>query len=251
VETFDSPDGFYGRFLSEVVNIAPDPSTWQGDHDGHCGAPTTTRTIHASAPTEAIYYCAPAGPATGHIMTSMDTVAYGEVSFSPNQVFTGLDRVCWDQNRTDLGSRKWTQMTVVPEATFQANGGRLDYGNPMFADGPTKDRLRVTGETFMLELLRTATITFRDENVIDSDYSIFTTSDKARRFRTCVTDQENGTVRIELELESTTAVRVQQGAFPNGPARVIFQDASYDPPKDVPATPDPFTWHWDNIVISS
>ena len=184
-------------------------------------------------------------------MTSMNTTGYAQVDFAPNQAFTGISRVCWDVNQTDLGGRKWIQVVIVPEATFQANGGRLDYVTPLLQDDVAVGGIRITGETFLLEMFRGSTQTFVGQGTYDADFAGFTTSDKARRFRTCMTDLENGNIRFELERGSGTDVRDMQGSFPNGPARVIFQDDSYNSPKDVPATPNPFTWHWDNISIST
>ena len=252
VETFDSAAGFYNRFATQVVHTPPDVQSWQGDHDDHCGAPTSTRTIHASNPAESFYWCGPAGPASGHVMTSMNTGGYAEADFSPTQSFTSLNKVCWDQNQTDLGERKWTQVVVVPEGTFQANGQRLNYANPEFQDGVQVGDLRISSDTFMFVMLRGSTQTYVGPS-FDSNFDGFVTADKARRFKTCITDLENGTVQIDLERQSTTETRVLRGAFPNGAARVIFQDESYDPPKDPPVTPgvpEPFTWHWDNIAIT-
>jgi hypothetical protein len=39
--------------------------------------------------------------------------------------------------------------------------------------------------------------------------------------------------------------------MPDGPARVIFQDVSYNPTKDSSPLVNPFTWHWDNISIET
>jgi hypothetical protein len=58
-------------------------------------------------------------------------------------------------------------------------------------------------------------------------------------------------VKIELERASVIETRIQRGGFPNGPARVIFQDDTYNAPKSPPDldVPNPFTRHWDNIVV--
>src|SRR5262245_35123721 len=59
VETFDSPAGFFGRFVTQVFHgaLPPEVQSWQGDHDDHCGPPTTTRTIHVTQPAQSIYWC--------------------------------------------------------------------------------------------------------------------------------------------------------------------------------------------------
>jgi hypothetical protein len=251
VETFDSPAGFTGRFVTQVFHgaLPAEIQTWQGDHDDHCGAPTTSRTISVTNPPASFYWCGPTGPASGHIMTSMLTTGYAEVDFSPNQPIVNTKKVCWDQNQTDLGNRKWTQVVVVPEATYQQNGQRLNYKNPQ--EGNQEGDIPITSDTFMFVMLRGSTQTYTGQSNYDSNFDGFTTSDKARRFRNCITDLENGTVRIELERESTTETRVLRGAMPNGAARVIFQDETYDAPKDPAPVPNPTTWHWDNIAITT
>jgi hypothetical protein len=107
----------------------------------------------------------------------------------------------------------------------------------------------------MFVMLRGSTQTHVGQSIYDSNFdgNDPMIADKARRFRTCITDNENGQVTIELERQTSTEVRVMQGSFPNGPARVIFQDDSYDPPKSPPVlnVPNPFTWHWDNIAITT
>jgi hypothetical protein len=49
--------------------------------------------------------------------------------------------------------------------------------------------------------------------------------------------------------------RTGPGKFPAGPRVISFKDETYNQDKsceaegDCPAVADPFTWHWDNIVI--
>jgi hypothetical protein len=108
----------------------------------------------------------------------------------------------------------------------------------------------VTGETFFISIASGSSQTFVGTTVHDVNFDGFTVTDKAQRFRHCITDLENGTVRVELGRPTGAEVRTLRGSFTNGPARVIFQDDSYDPPKDPPAgVPNPFTWHWDNILV--
>jgi hypothetical protein len=267
VETFDSAaalDRFEFAVHHPVLFFQPIRS-WQGDHDAGCGAPPSTRTVNLPGNRnpgdgktydrvvgEAVYWCAPGGAGTGHMMTSFNTDSYAQIDFSPKQVFTDVKHVCWDQNMTDLGPRKWTQLVVVPEATFQANGGRMDYVAPRIETGPGADGLRVRGDTFLLEVLQGSTAVSSGGGD-STDFKGFTTADKKRRFKTCVTDLGNGQVRIELERESSVETRVMRGSFPTGPVRVIFQDDTYNAPKAPPKlnVPDPFTWHWDNIIVNT
>lgn len=195
-----------------------------------------------------VWWCAPGGdPATGHLMTSLYTTGYGHVDFAPARVFNNVRRVCWDQNYTELGGRKWTQMVVVSETQYQANGGHLDYVLPELQNDVAVGGVRLSGDTFMFRNLRGSTTTFVGQTVYDANFAGFTTTDKATRYRTCITDLENGTVRIE----SVVGTRTQRGSFPNGPSRVIFQDVTYDAPKDPASTNSLATWHWDNIEVQA
>ena len=111
--------------------------------------PLTSRTVHwpnppgddlvtrGTDPGEAAYWCAPGGAGTGHLMTAFNTHGYSHLDFTPKQTFTDVRTVCWDQNVTHLGNRKWTQVTIVPKAMHDAVAPRLDYTNPdLRIDGP-------------------------------------------------------------------------------------------------------------------
>jgi hypothetical protein len=91
----------------------------------------------------------------------------------------------------------------------------------------------------------------------DSYVQVRTASSNAPRFRQCIVDNENGTVTHTNQLGdgSQRDAITMPGAFPNGPARVIFQDDTYDSFKtdlgDRSGGTNPLaTWHWDNISIS-
>jgi hypothetical protein len=243
---------------------ADQPKVWHGDHDMSCGAPTTLRDVDlvgevgpgpVTAAGDLVWWCAPAGSETGHVMTSISAVAYAHIDFSPRRTFTDVSRVCWDQNWTDVGGRKWTQIVVVPEAIFQANGGRFQYVSRSLQSDVAVNGFPITGTTWMLEMLKASTRVQVGQTVTFDNFFGFTTLDKARRFHQCAIDQGNGTVRLELErLDGSTEIRTAAGSFPDGPARVIFQDVSYDSVKGTL----PFdeaqrtnTWHWDNIVIDA
>jgi hypothetical protein len=213
-----------------------------------CGAPTTLRDVHGGNESEFVWWCAPGGdPSTGHMMTSLYTTGYGHVDFAPARSFPHVSRVCWDQNMTEMGGRKWTQVVVVSEEMYQANGGRLEYVLPELQNDVAVNGIALTGDTFMFRSLRGSTTTFVGQNVYDANFAGFVTTDKAQRFRTCISDMENGTVRIETNYVGT---RIQNGSFPNGAARVIFQDVTYNAPKDPASTDSLATWHWDNISVS-
>jgi hypothetical protein len=238
------------------------PKVWHGDHDMSCAAPTTLRDVDLVGEVgpgpvtdagDVVWWCAPGGAATGHVMTSLAVVAYAHVDFSPRRTFTDVERVCWDQNWTEMGGRKWTQIVVVPEAIFQANGGRFEYVTKSLQDDVAANGLPITGTTWMLEMLKASTRVQVGQTVTYDNFLGFTTTDKARRFHHCATDQGNGTVRLELErLDGSVEVRTAPGSFPDGPARVIFQDASYDSLKGTIPFDEALrtnTWHFDNIVV--
>ena len=83
------------------------------------------------------------------------------------------------------------------------------------------------------------------------------TQDPAPRFRQCFEDLENGNIRHTNTMgDGTTRTVTLPGALPNGQARIIFQDDTYDAFKA--DNPDPTglnggvvesTWHWDNITV--
>jgi hypothetical protein len=242
--------------------------TWPGDHDASCGPPTTSRTIHMpgnrtpgdgkiyvagrASVGDTLYWCAPGGdPAKAHMMTSFLTIDYAQIQFSPKGYYNNVRRVCWDQNMTDLGIRKWTQLVVVPQNIFEANGKRMDYVTPRLDAGPASFGTKLPNNVFLMEVLGGSTNVHWNGGDYN-DFHGFLTADKARRFTTCVTDQNNGTVKIELERESSVETRFLTGAFPDGPVKVIFQDDTYNALKSPPSlnVPNPFTWHWDNILVS-
>ncbi len=254
VEDFSAVGGFYSRFQTQIFHgtgqLPTDITMWHGDHNGACQGPTTLRDVHVDNPAEMFWHCAPAGPDSGHVMTSMYTTGYAQVNFSPNETFTDINRVCWDQNQTEMGGRKWTQVVVVPESTYAANGFQLNYIKPPLQNDVAVNGIRIDGSTFLFDMLRGSTTTFVGQGLVDQNVLGFTTTDKARRFKTCITDLGNGNVRIELERAVGIEVRTLRGALPDGRVRVIFQDDSYDPPKDAASNNTLTTWHWDNIDIS-
>jgi hypothetical protein len=231
-----------------------------------CGAPTTLRDVHlhasagpgtAAAAGDAIWWCAPGGDASrGHVMTSQSLVGYGTIDFSPKQVFHDVTEVCWDMNRTEMGGRKWAQVTIVPEAEYQATGGLLNYVQSNL-EGDVGAAGTTMNAGFMLSTARSATwmqLPNDDDLILDSGAGD-TGSDKATRLRHCVSDTAAG-VRITIHWpdgrEMADATRTGYH-LPDGPVRVIFQDATYDSLKGDMSQAQALqtnTWHWDNISIS-
>lgn len=270
------PADFYDRFQLDVhfrdVEMGDGGNVlWNtaisGDHDMACGAPTTQRSIHAH-PTidggpragedarleasELYWWCGPAGPESGHVMTGMGNIdGYTILAFSPHQSFTNPRKVCWDVNLTDMG-RKWFSVFVIPEADYQAHGGRLDY-----IDGNSVDETAIINPAGAFQFLfREGVIEAQNGPTrVEEDWRSFITFDRVKRWKHCLTDNRNGTVLIEQERGPGEGIdadgfyrKTVPGRFPAN-ARVIFADDSYNPGKDEP-TPASLTWHWDNIFVT-
>ncbi len=276
--SFDTPEDFFDRFQREVFfggdgNDRSSLAQWQGDHSMGCEGPMTQRTVHSDGAhnDEMFWWCAPKGPESGHIMTSMYTEGYAQVLFAPNESFTDVTEVCWDQNMTTL-PRKWTQVVMVPEDLYESNGGKLHYVNPALlpfpadgglppgpmSQGPDGDQMPALYDEWNAYVL-TFTSGSVDQHSREGNDTYFNappTDDKATRFRQCATDNGDGTVTHVNQLaDGTTRTITLRGSFPDGEVRVIFQDDTYDSFKtdlgDRSGGDDPrATWHWDNISIT-
>jgi hypothetical protein len=248
---------------------------FMGEHDMACHDPTTSRVIQGGQATGdpvtgLLYYCAPGGAATGHFMTAIDTTGIATLAFSPAQTFRNVNKVCWDQNMTDLGHGRWLNIFVIPAADVAANGGSFAYiSGTALPFGGIPHRLPPGGVDFTW--IRGSMASYYADSAgnyvqgFDQWMSIQPTdtngdgvvnrldaptrgmaTDSAPRFTICVDDAQN-IVTIERP----------NGAFdtypyninlPDGDVRVIFEDAAYNPTKH--GDPATVTWHWDNIAIS-
>jgi hypothetical protein len=224
--------------------------TWSGDHNLQCEGPTTQRIVRPSrdgTDPEAFWWCAPGNdPAKGHFMTSMgDIDGFTVVAFSPRQTMQDVTSVCWDVNLTDLGARKWFEVTIVPEQAFQANRRSLAYTHPTFRQPSVNE---FPAGSFSFVFFNHDVILYNGtDRVYAESGSGFGTNDKARRYKHCLVDNGDGTVTATQERNNGTHTARARGSFPDGPARVIFTDQTYHPDKD--GTPQGLTWHWDNIEI--
>ena len=75
-------------------------------------------------------------------MTSVNTEGYNIAWFSPKQTFTNVRQVCWDQNLTDLGGGKWTQVLFLTQDEVARSKGDLGFTSPEFPDDPNTRRRR-------------------------------------------------------------------------------------------------------------
>jgi hypothetical protein len=244
--------------------------SWLGDHDGSCGDPNgTSRTITMGvgpAGKEPLFYpCLPGGdPAKGHVMTSVNSSGYNIAWFSPKQYFSNVTRVCWDQNLTDLGGGKWTQVVLVSRADAERMNGDLGFVGPGFEDpnGPSTASFPSpsTGGAKMFkggfEIWRGAPGGDGMSGITGQMGGGMTTSDKAPRYQHCMVDNNNGTVTLsQARPNGTTATQTVSGNLPDGEVRVVFEDDTYNADKhfddSLHAGPNhTYTWHWDNIQIT-
>lgn len=241
------------------------PLTFNGDHDMACGAPTTARVVHEHNRPENVWYCAPAG-GNAHFMTGMNTGSYNIISFAPLNAGSVIwpataTKVCWDQNLTDLGGRKWNTVTVVSDDTYAANGGDLSYVTTGFeansgdGTGGVADPVAkiVSGDSFQFVGVHNS-VQYTSALGHQSDFSnnYIGSGDKATRFTTCLRDNGNGTVARTQARPTGLGTVTLPGAFPAGPRVFIFGDDTYNADKAGDAVlPDPYTVHWDNITIST
>lgn len=263
-----STEASLNRFVFDVHNDGTWPlRSFGGDHDHNCGNPYTYRPLveerdDVNGQSEMIWWCAPAGPDSGHFMTGMNTEGYTIIAFSPKgtdgsaRVFpANANRICWDQNLTDLGGRKWTQLAVVSDDTFIANGRRLPYRNPDFSDVAGETTLSIGADGFLFNNLRNSTEFFKgDTGTVLDEFGLPRVTDKAARYRHCVRDNGNGTVtRTQTRPGGQVHTITGPGSFPAGPRVFILEDDTYNADKDYdgPAQANPYTWHWDNIEISA
>lgn len=286
VANFGSASDFYDRFVYHVGNACdpqgcrpedlpewvPHDEEWAGDHNLACEGPTTLRTVHVGSHNEMFWWCAPGNDsAKGHIMTSLNTEGYGIASFSPNQTFSNVEKVCWDINSTDLGGGKWTNMVIIPASEYtrhpntspkriQEGEGpyRLDYTTFGFNDDNAPGDFNVQASDMAagnvvwgLKNFRGTLALFRGDNAFWEDGEAVVTTDKAARFKHCVTENANNTITITRARPggTTDTFTIPNQQIPNGNVRVIFQDDNYDPPKRDGYNENNNTWHWDNIEI--
>ncbi len=256
METFDTPASLdrFDYAVHHAWTANPTDDTWIGDHDTSCGAPEPGRTI--TNPTRIdgkTYYPGMRDPVVywcrEHMMTTFNTNHYAQVDFAPKQEFDDVDRICWDQNRTDLGSRHWTQLVVVPLDTFEANNGRFDYVASRFSpDGPGKYGIHPTDETLMVEFGKGKPRVQIGQSVQDINGLAWSAgSDKATRYEHCVENTGTG-LRVTIDGGTGPEVYNYQGSIPSGGVRVVLQQDLYNPDKS-PGVANAYTLHWDNLII--
>ena len=242
-------------------------ATDRAEHDMSCGAPTTHRHIDPQpvhdflvldpATSPLMYHCAPGNDAAkGHVMTIVETTGVLSLSFSPRQVFTDINKLCFDINtNNNMGAGKWINAWIIPTWSLAENGGRFD-----FADQPDLDpEQEVPGpEDWHMKYFDGSLISSSGLNWWEWSRRA---SESATRFTQCV--EQTGPNQLTYTRDfpadpngdsvldpgvATTETQTGPGNLPDGPVRVIFQDGSYNPDKH--GGNGGVTWHWDNITIS-
>ena len=267
--SFSSPSDL-DRLVFELHRGAPnaidsDVRVFNGDHDMSCGAPTTVRTVHESTKSEWVWYCGAPAVADPHFMTGMNTNSYNVISFAPlngaTPIFPGTaNEICWNQNLTQLGGRKWINVAVISDDTYNADPGQMVIVNPDHAGNvgtpgfPSDPPGRVvSGDDFLYVAVKN-TVTYHSPLGYQFDWTLLEIgADKATRYRNCLKDNGNGTVtRTQARPGGVTNTSTMPGRFPAGPRVFIIEDVSYSPDKDdTQGAVDPYTWHFDQIEIST
>jgi len=215
------------------------------------------------------WWCAPSGPASGHMMTGLTTPGIATLSFSPKQTFNNVQQLCWDQNMNDLGQGKWVNVFIVPAADIASHGGNFSYaaasglpfgGIPRRLPAGAVDFTWLRGSTFVDKWGANATYTEtmnQWKSYFAGDYGNVGgmvpngTLEAAPRFKICL--NSGGNMVIQRPTADGTVVTESYPigtTFPTGDVRVIFQDASYNPEKHS-GSADHLTWHFDNFAVSS
>lgn len=264
-ETQDQFDDFEFQ-LSDGRSWNDYGKSFSGDHafgaNGLCGSPDSQRPLrappgntgtpmrfedHEVRNSGIAYWCL---NGTGHIMTALDTTGYAHLDFTPRQVFADVTRVCWDQNITDMGG-KWTEMAVVPQSTYDANGRRMDYTNPTRNQPgqPGGWGLQITDGVFKY-WTDGRSHTSNDQSLNTGTVRGEVTESRMFRASHCVEQTAPGIVTVSIERQDGTVyAETLPGTMPTGEVRVIFSDVSYNPSKRPGYRPDQLTWHWDSISI--
>ncbi len=289
--TFDTPSDFFDRFdfgLSGVAqsDITPQGAVnYHGDHDSACEGPTTLRDVNLTGSgtavdySQMVWWCAPKGPASGHIMTGLNTFGYNHLWFSPKPTFTQITKVCWDVNETTLSSRKWTELQFVDDAdahkyptgslvdsgVYARGTGGFDLGYTDIGfrggtnSGPTTGLVPSGGLAGLKDFKSVFSYFVNDTQGMDDQVGWPGNlgngdpagTDKATRYTHCLSNNPDGTTMTLAAATPTNPGRTLtvKGQIPQDARRVVFHDSTYDAPKGDDYNPDFLTWHWDNIQV--
>jgi len=266
-EDFVDDDSF-DRFEADIYHRddwVMTETSWEGDHrptgpNDACSSPMEKRQIERGNRVQGfdqgwIYRCRPGGDAAkAHLMTSIgDTSGYSIGAFTPTVTFEDVSEVRWEVNITDLGSRQFPEVKIMPAATFDFQNlpCSIDW-LPCHTDN--HDDLGSVGTSFFhAEPAINTGAVFVNGYDWDSGWRD-TAGDPARQSFTTrrshfFRDNGDGTLTFGVEKADGSFETVSApGSFPEGEVRVVFADHNYTPRKDLPPG-GTFTWHWDDIQI--
>lgn len=228
--------------------------SWTGDHEATpdgCGPPGTQRDLSwqpgdtYESRLQSIYWC-PVG--TGHVMTSMgDVDGYSWVALTPARDFTDVVQVSWDVNGTDLGTRQFPEVKLIPIDVFDPLNLPCVILSPTPCNTSTYGELGAFGFTEFNDNQTFATPDGSPNVQCNLPADPEADASKAIRRTHVLTDNGDGTVTLEIEGKGVCTV---PGSFPDGDVRVVFADHNYTPLKGCPnAECAGFTWHWDNFGV--
>lgn len=282
---FDSQFDFGWSGISPLNTPgAPVFNHYHGDHNDNCEGPTTGRTVDMTGTnqvdfdaSEALWWCAPAGDGSGHVMTGVDTGGYNIFWFAPKQIFKLITKVCVDINQTEMSNRKWWQIMFVdarpgadatrfPNGTPTVGGGSVARGSGGYDLGFTSPEFRhpdapSTGIQPAGGTLAGMKITnggmfrwFHSDNTWTGETGWMpspgvATADKATRYQTCIANAPNNKINITQNWHGGVRNLQLDGQIPQHLVRVVFQDDNYDPIKGSNYQADRLTLHWDNVTI--
>ncbi|MEM8876176.1 MAG: hypothetical protein AAGD32_18170 [Planctomycetota bacterium] len=281
-------DGFVVAFNEGQADHAQHPDAVFGtDTAQWCTAPEETRAWERGAPYEFIYRCLPGGnPDPAHqMLTAPDTAGYVFVAVSPNQVFLDVERVEFEINMTNAGSRNFWElafipadqafvdgMPCIPDLPCNANHNYDDLGAVGFgthngagtgllmadADNPNgiqANRRNATtlpnGDTYY----PTCTA---DEYCAPARVHEDTTSIRDR-YGVIIERRDDGSTWFGIEQTDGTWAWVDYDLeWPDGPVRLVLKAHGYTNTKsgqgpefngNLSPSIGTFTWHWDDLDI--
>jgi hypothetical protein len=247
---FNSPGQFesqmrHGLWRRDNTLIAQ--TQWPADHTEQCSTPDLKRTVHRGNTEEGFYECAQ------HVMFSEgDTSGYSIMFASPNRTFNmqGAASVCWSINLTDMGTRQWFEVGVIPadapDLFVESSIASAVEGRPEVVVYP-KANYAVTlwsGPSAWLGKLG-INGNINQWNAFDAN------GDVATRYPMCFEDNGAGQLRTRIFDPQTGSVLLSHqraGAFPTVPSKVMFEFKYYTPTKDGAVIST--TWHLDDIRVT-
>lgn len=269
-----------GGGLDEGYSFQGDHAPIAGSDPDACTNPFTTRELGRATrfnlvedPTDHVYRCAPGdNPDAAHLMVAQGpTSGYDFAAAWTNETFSGVTEVRWDQNITDLGGRNWSEVKLVPAATWNplqppcgtfvsqcrtgAAGGASVPATPAstgsvvvswFSEQPELET--PLGEDDEGWWFRPDVNNSIRQQLEARDQAF---SSPAPRYTHILTDNGDGTVTLSIDTTlpdfGVFEVATVNGSFP-ADFHLVLATHDYTSDKGNPSFAG-VTWHFDNIVI--